>query len=446
MTQPPSVSNPIEHLRQELPAAGLFRDKDWRLSAKAFPLSPKTFEDLERLGPVLQRFQAASNLIYRRSLKGSLPGWVADYLDRGKPKDLIEYGRDTVDVESLPQVIRPDLVLREEGFAITELDTVPGGIGLTGWLNQAYSFLGESVIGGEQGMVEGFASLFPEGADIVISEESGDYRPEMEWLVDQLKGREGGSWRLENAESYEASDRAIYRFFELFDLPNIPFAKEIVGKRLSGPKISAPMKSFLEEKMWLALFWMRPLREVWKREMRSSNFSWLQEMIPYGWVVDPAPLPHHAVLPGLEVQSFEELAQFSQKDRELVLKVSGFSENAWGSRGVHMAMDLPQHEWAQVLQEALRSFHSQPYVLQRFHKGRIVEHPYWDEDSGQMRVMKGRVRLCPYYFVPGGKEGQAAGKPKLSGVLATICPEDKKILHGMRDAILVPCTVHEDGY
>jgi hypothetical protein len=41
------------------------------------------------------------------------------------------------------------------------------------------------------------------------------------------------------------------------------------------------------------------------------------------------------------------------------------------------------------------------------------------------------VRLCPYYFV-------ADGKAKLSGALATIVPADKKLLHGMRDAILAP--------
>ena len=28
---------------------------------------------------------------------------------------------------------------------------------------------------------------------------------------------------------------------------------------------------------------------------------------------------------------------------------------------------------------------------------------------------------------------------ELGGVLATICPADKKIIHGMKDAILAPC-------
>jgi hypothetical protein len=48
----------------------------------------------------------------------------------------------------------------------------------------------------------------------------------------------------------------------------------------------------------------------------------------------------------------------------------------------------------------------------------------------------GRLRLCPYYFVIGGKA-------KLSGALATFCPPDKKIIHGMQDAALLPCRVVE---
>jgi hypothetical protein len=46
--------------------------------------------------------------------------------------------------------------------------------------------------------------------------------------------------------------------------------------------------------------------------------------------------------------------------------------------------------------------------------------------------MEGRLRLCPYYFV----DGDTA---RLSGVLATFCPADKKIIHGMKDAALLPC-------
>ena len=52
--------------------------------------------------------------------------------------------------------------------------------------------------------------------------------------------------------------------------------------------------------------------------------------------------------------------------------------------------------------------------------------------------MRGRVRLCPYYFLDDGKA-------RLQGVLATVCPADKKLLHGMKDAVIVPARVAEEG-
>ena len=50
----------------------------------------------------------------------------------------------------------------------------------------------------------------------------------------------------------------------------------------------------------------------------------------------------------------------------------------------------------------------------------------------------GRLRLCPYYCLVGGQV-------RLSGALATFCPPDKKIIHGMQDAALLPCRVVTTG-
>ena len=83
------------------------------------------------------------------------------------------------------------------------------------------------------------------------------------------------------------------------------------------------------------------------------------------------------------------------------------------------------------IEHALETFESSPTILQRFHKGKLFEHRYWAADSEKLTTMKGRVRLSPYYFVE-------PDKVKLRGALATIVPADKKLLHGMRDAIMVP--------
>jgi hypothetical protein len=116
-----------------------------------------------------------------------------------------------------------------------------------------------------------------------------------------------------------------------------------------------------------------------------------------------------------------------------VLKISGFSEHAWGSRGVYVGHDLPANEWAEAIERALESFPAHPFILQRFEKSKLFDAEYFDFEIDELRAFKARVRLCPYYFV----NGETA---KLAGILATVCPADKKILHGMPDAVMAPCS------
>jgi hypothetical protein len=421
-------------IRDALPKEGLLAEKDWLLSPDAFPIERKFLTELEQLGHRLFVFQRACNQLYQLSVKGKQPAWVARYLDAGKPKELIEFSRRKEIRDDLPRVIRPDLIITDNGYIIAEIDSVPGGIGLTAWLNQTYSAFDKQIVGGADGMLEGFQSVLPNGGDIVISQEASTYRPEMEWLAARLKDRQPDwEWRVVAAENYEARDsRAVYRFFELFDLPNIPKIDSLLHANAEGRvAITPPIKPFLEEKMWFALFWLRPLHEFWRRELGEKYFLKLQEVIPYSWILDPTPLPQHAVIPRLEIHDWREAAKFSQKDRDLLLKVSGFSPLGWGSRGISLGSDLAHAEWEKRIDNALATFDSSPTIIQRFHKGRLLEHRYCEPDSGELKTMKGRVRLCPYYFVE-------HDQVKLHGALATIVPADKKFLHGMRDAILVP--------
>lgn len=421
-------------IRDAFPKEGLFAEKDWLLSPDPFPIDRKFERELEQLGHRLFVFQRACNQLYQLSAKGSQPEWIARYLDAGKPAELISASRLKQFRDALPAVIRPDLILTDEGYTIAEIDSVPGGIGLTGWLNQTYAAMGRDIVGGAEGMIAGFQSVLPNGGDILVSEESSTYRPEMEWMAARLHERQPDrNWRVLPAENYEPqSGRDVYRFFELFDLPNIAGIERTLRAAAEGEiLVTPPLKPYLEEKMWFALFWMQPLREFWRRELGDKYFSRLQEVIPYTWLLDPTPLPQHAVLPRLEIHDWREAARFSQKERDLLLKISGFSPLGWGSRGVALGRDLPQNEWQQRIENALATFDSSPTIMQRFHKGRLIEHRYWKADGAGLETMKGRVRLCPYYFVE-------ADKVKLRGILATIVPADKKLLHGMRDAILAP--------
>jgi hypothetical protein len=434
-------SDDLALIRKSLPKDGLFAEKDFLLSPDPFPIDAAFQQELEQLGHRLFVFQRACNELYQRSVKGKQPAWIAAYLDAGKPGELIEFSRQKQFRDDVPLVIRPDLILTEAGYTIAEVDSVPGGIGLTGWLNQTYAASGSEVIGGPDGMLDGFRSLLPTGGDIVISKESATYRPEMNWIAGQLnRDRLGLEWRVADAEAYEPrAGRNVYRFFELFDLPNIPLISELMNAAKNGSvQVTPPFKPYLEEKMWFALFWMRPLREFWRRELGEKYFLKLQEVIPYTWPLDPTPLPQHAVIPRLEIHTWHEAGKLSQKERDLLIKVSGFSPLGWGSRGVIVGSDVPQGEWDRAIEEALAAFQTSPRVMQRFHKARLINHRYWDNATEEIRTMQGRVRLCPYFFVENAKV-------ILRGALATIVPADKKLLHGMRDAILAPAAREPQG-
>ena len=74
-------------------------------------------------------------------------------------------------------------------------------------------------------------------------------------------------------------DATVYRFFELFDLPNIPAIDNTLRANAEGRiTITPPIKPYLEEKMWFALFWLQPLREFWRRELGEKYFIKLQEV------------------------------------------------------------------------------------------------------------------------------------------------------------------------
>ena len=133
------VAEKLQAIRRHLPKEGLFAEKEWLLSPNAFPIDLKFERELEQLGHRLFVFQRACNQLYQLSVKGKQPAWIAEYLDAGKPKELVEYARQKQFRDALPQVIRPDLILTDEGYTIAEIDSVPGGIGLTGWLNQTFS-------------------------------------------------------------------------------------------------------------------------------------------------------------------------------------------------------------------------------------------------------------------------------------------------------------------
>jgi hypothetical protein len=464
-----------DSLRSSLSAQPLFEDKTWQLSPEAWPLTKEQLAGVEAIGTACLEFHQALETLYLRSAAGKnllrnkplLAPWVADYLDRGKPPQIVQHARDPKNRGVFPTVLRPDLLLTDEGFVMTELDSVPGGIGLTAFFNRLYaggSDVGDPAIVGSGGaMIRNFydtlAALRPDIRSpliaLVVSDEAGTYRPEMQWLATQLQLQGKRVFCLDPEEIFPLGSTLcfdvegnpekidiIYRFFELFDLPNLRTANFIFEAWQAGEvAIAPPMRHFQEEKLALALFHHHLLADYWAETLSGASFKRLKQLIPPSWIIDPVPLPPGAVLEGPKVggrslTDWRQLANASQKERDLIIKISGYHETAWGARSVILGSDCSREEWQAGVDIAIQDAPTNLHILQVYKKPMRLKHPVFDREK-QVREVDGRLRLCPYYFV-------VNGKTTLSGALATFCPPDKKIIHGMQDAALLPCRISSE--
>ncbi len=450
----------------------LFEDKTWKLSPSPLPLTNSQAIELQLIGDACLAFYVALDNLYRKSLNkkkilrnGEIQAdWVANYLNKGKSEELIQIASHKKNKGQIPPVIRPDLILTDEGWILTELDSIPGGIGLTAYLHQIYK--NHSLTEDSTAVILDFyQAITPKDVKekngviaILVSEEAQTYRPEMEWLAAELQqlGKEVYVINFEDIKNddgllfsrikgEEKQINVIYRFWELFDRKNITNLDLIESTFLKGNvSITPPIKPHFEEKLGLALFHHHLLERFWKENISKSYLKILKQIIPKTWIIEQTDLPPTAILhaPNVDknpINSWLQLSEASKKDRNLILKISGFDETAWGSRSVTLGNDVSKEEWSTALKKAINPANNSFYIIQEYKKPKSIEHPMFDE-NGSIETTTNRLRLCPYYFVH-QNDNQSSKTAKLSCILATLCPSDKKIIHGMKDAMLIPCTI-----
>lgn len=459
-----------QYLKDSLLVNPLFESKTWRLSPEPWWLTDEQLSDIRLIGSASMSFYLGVELLYRKSNSGesilrnqslSVP-WVADYLDHAKPSSLIEHAKSNRLKGVLPPVLRPDLLVTQEGFIMTELDAVPGGIGFMAQLNKIYQDFYPNLVGGGNMMLKLFydslVRLCPKEKQpnpviaIVVSEEAATYRPEMNWLVKYYQSC-GYAVSLHHPEDLFPLGNTIninqngsplqvdliYRFWELFDLATIAWIDSFLEAWEEMEVVIAPaMRPFQEEKLNLALFHHPVLEPFWKSYLSKEHYTILKKTIPKTWILDPKPLPPNAFLHAPKIADepiwdWNQIGEAARKERQLVLKRSGFHPDSWGSRSVVLGNDVSQRTWSKAIIDAKEETKTGYFVLQNFHKPKRLHHAIYNK-SRSSSLQDGRVRLCPYYF-PDYEEAY------LGGILASFCPADKKIIHGMSDAAMLPCGV-----
>src|SRR5881227_1520042 len=102
MTSSLTAAERAEQVRGRVPHDGLFAGYVWRISPEPFRISAELLKELHFLGRVFLQFYRTVNLLYRQSIIGKQPPWIAQVLEAGKPAELIEWQRSPAFKSELP--------------------------------------------------------------------------------------------------------------------------------------------------------------------------------------------------------------------------------------------------------------------------------------------------------------------------------------------------------
>ena len=422
---------PVERARyvtDNLPP-GLFRLPDdadtnvaWRVSPEPFPLLAQDGAAIESLGNDLLAFTKALNALYLRSARGTAPAYIAEELDRGKPEQIVKLARQNRFKQDIPRVIRPDLILTDDGYVASELDSVRAG-----WASPVRSrartarsaptaSAGRTASRGASRGDASLASVPRPTVAVVVSQESADYRPEMTWLASRINALDVAeaivcgpqdivfteeALFVRRADGREAKIDVLYRNFELFDLLNVPKQELVMyAARHNRVQHHAAAEGAPRGEVGVRAVPPSGSASVLAREFGRARRRTAARIFPY---VDRRPAA------AAVARSRRRSARRRKAGARLVAARRARQERARlraqavGVQRARMGLarregrdDLTREEWRAALAEAQRSFPKTPYILQRFHKGKRVRVPFLSTSSGEIKEMDGRVRLCPY--------------------------------------------------
>lgn len=393
-----------KELLKDGPLFGEYKDVPWLISPFWFELNVGQILELKKLGYLLYRFLDACNNLYYEDEK------VANLVGQAKSEKVLSLQRNLP--KELPLLIRPDIVLTENGFRVTEIEIIVGGMGMGSKIKEAYLSAIPTSKPYEGSIVKSFLRavriIAAKKKILLVPSFSSRYLPELK-IFSKLCQKEGYDVEAMPPEKVKKTTNVgmIWRLFEAYEWERIELPNNV--------PIYPPLKQFLEEKIWMALLHCGDYRNYWQNRLGKS-FNVLKEYIPPTWIIRenylPAPL--------------SELATLGEKKRQYVTKLSGYSEKAWGGKSFIYWGEPSNKKWKNFLTEAICG--KELYILQEFQDSKKYSFPAL-VDKGIKQINNLRTRLCPFYFLVGNEI-------ELGDIIATF--RKCKNVHGATDSIRIP--------
>lgn len=364
------------------------------LSPTPFPLAPETVGLITRCGAVLSRFWRAAARIEQRSLRGSLPPWISTLTRKGTTSS--QPNQNPCQVRFFQASFR--LLGTGSQISLTNWQLRGDGISEAALLQETSAKSGNQLIGSPQGILDGLLRSATAGQPLIFSAHQPQPSPESDWLLARCGP---------GAISFQTEE-------------------------------DGPLR--LENRIWPALLWSAPLQSVWARELRASNLHFLRSLLPMSWAVDPTPLPHQAVLPGLGERSFADatMPDPDESGRDWILQPNRRHPDP----SPVIRSRVSDSRWRETLDRALTDFELAPWLLQQ--RPAFIGLPITLEgrqpETGRSHAVTGEPELQVYYFDEKDRVTTAGVMVRLRGTPGTPGPENTEGEAGTPDSLLAPCS------
>lgn len=378
---------------------------NFRVSPEPLRLKKEENEDIINLGPIITQFLKVTQELYETDERAQL------ILNTGKPKDLLNCQEPNY------LFARPDFILTPDGLKICEVETSSFGLGVSHLLGQSYHDTGFETLH-DQGSIHSYLDTRMEKVGkLVYTNKTQAYAGQLEYTAEKIfsNGRANG-WTASHIDSLESSHDNIYRGFYLSEALNDLKVKSLIQNKIEDGNVTPSITPQLEEKAILALIWDSRFENFYRNALGVVDFDKLRKHIPQTWIVGQEEFFSEGLPNG--ISSTINLATQSIRNRQFVLKPSGFSEKASWAEGVHLLQDKSRIEAQRLIQLAMDD-KTCLYIIQKFDRGEKRVCNYESEDG--TKSLDARWRITPYYRFDTGEliTGWATGCEKTDSIHTT---------------------------
>ena len=126
----------------------------------------------------------------------------------------------------------------------------------------------------------------------------------------------------------------------------------------------------------LARFRLPGLRARWERLLRLSHYTSLQQVLPWAWEINPAPVPPGAVIHGLDLCQWSDLPRWHGR-RAFLLLGRDFPPG-----GLRLDANVSVESWRAAIAQAAPSVPEPPLLVEiSARQGAVVEAVYRDLEN-----------------------------------------------------------------